>query len=143
MIKPIFLAVCVLIGLVPWSLDAEETVNATELFRSGTAHYEAAEFTLALPLLKKAAEQEPSNSIYQHFLGKCYGRIAEHGSWVTALRYVNKTRRQFERAVELDEQNYAAWQDLEEFYRRAPAFFGGDKKRALEIKQMLQKQSKP
>ena len=125
----------------PRILLAEGSPEATDLFHEGSVRYEAGEFIEAMPSLKKAAELDPMNSIYQHMLGKCYGRIAEHGNWVTALRYVNKTRHQFELAVELDKANYPAWRDLEEFYRRAPAFFGGNKKRALEIRQMLEKEN--
>ncbi len=128
-------------GFSAATLRAENDLDADAMFSSGSALYEDGEFLEALPHLKQAAELAPSNSVYQHMLGKCYGRIAEHGSWLTALRYVNKTREQFELAVKLDEANYPAWRDLEEFYRRAPSFFGGNKKRALEIRQMLEKQS--
>ena len=123
------------------TLKAEDYPDAGTVFSTGSALYEDGEFLQALPHLKQAAELAPTNSVYQHMLGKCYGRIAEHGSWLTALRYVNKTRQQFELAVKLDEANYPAWRDLEEFYRRAPSFFGGNKKRALEIRQMLEKKS--
>ena len=133
---------CLLAVAIPAILSAEDLSTAADMFSSGSVLYHEGEFIEAMPFLKKATELAPSNSSYQHMLGKCYGRIAEHGSWLTALRFVNKTRHQFELAVKLDESNYPAWRDLEEFYRRAPAFFGGNEKRAQEIRLMLEKEGK-
>lgn len=118
---------------------ADAEIPAADFFLEGQNDYDAGEFIQAMPSLQRAVELEPLNSEYQHLLGKCYGRIAEHGSWFTALRYVKRTLQQFKKAVELDPENYQAWRDLEEFYRRAPGFLGGDSKRASEIREMLDK----
>lgn len=111
--------------------------NAESIFKQGQLLYAAEDYKSALPALQEAVELAPMESIYHHILGKCYGRIAETGSWLTALRYVRKTLREFKKAVQLDDNNIQAWNDLEEFYRRAPGFLGGNKDRAREISTRL------
>ena len=111
--------------------------EAEEYFQQGQIHYEAKNYITALPAYQKAVALAPMTSIYHHMLGKCYGRIAEEGNWFTALRYVRKTLSEFKKAVELDANNVRAWTDLEEFYRRAPGFLGGNKEKAREIRTQL------
>ena len=111
--------------------------EAKEYFQQGQIHYEAKNYITALPAYQKAVALAPMTSIYHHMLGKCYGRIAEEGNWFTALRYVRKTLSEFKKAVELDANNVQAWTDLEEFYRRAPGFLGGNKEKAQEIRTQL------
>ena len=111
--------------------------EAKEYFQQGQIHYEAKNYITALPAYQKAVALAPMTSIYHHMLGKCYGRIAEEGNWFTALRYVRKTLAEFRKAVELDANNVPAWTDLEEFYRRAPGFLGGNKDKAREIRARL------
>jgi hypothetical protein len=48
-----------------------------------------------------------------------------------------KTRKEFEKAVELDEKNYNALEDLMQYYLEAPGFLGGSKKKANEIEKRL------
>ena len=125
------LAVCFANAALALAVADTEFLQAEELYESG-------EYEKALPLLRQAVEREPENSHYHHMLGKCYGRLAEHGSWLTALRYVNKTLSQFKKAVELNGTNEQALRDLEEFYLRAPAFLGGSRKKAGEIRKRLE-----
>lgn len=131
--------ITLLFSLSVFSVAEED--NAAGLFSEAQTLYAAGKYEEALPGFQKAVELMPDNSIYHHMLGKCHGRIAEHGSWFTALRNVGKTREEFKKAVELDENNIPAWTDLEEFYRRAPAFLGGDKTKAKEIREKLSKSS--
>jgi len=112
-------------------------------FQQGMRLYEEEKYRSALPAFQNAVALSPMNSTYHHMLGKCYGRIAEHGNWFTALRYVGRTREQFEKAVELDPGNIQAWRDLEEFHRRAPGFLGGDSDRAAEIRARLKDRPDP
>lgn len=122
---------------------AQSPATADEFFSVAMEKYHDGQFRQALPHFESAVELEAGNSQYQHMLGKCYGRIAEHGSWLTALRYVGRTLQQFEIAVELDPGNLQAWRDLEEFYRRAPGFLGGDREKAGEIRKFLDTQVPP
>jgi tetratricopeptide (TPR) repeat protein len=111
--------------------------NSESLFEEALLLYDAREYKSALPLFKQLVQLAPMESSYHHMLGKCYGRIAEEGSWLTALRNVRKTLNEFKKAVELDNNNIQALKDLEEFYRRAPVFLGGDMKKAEEINKRL------
>jgi len=131
----------VLFGLVLSSFlsfaNTPINTDADKYFQQGRLLYDSKNYESALSALLKAVELAPMRSTYHHILGKCYGRIAEEGNWLTALRYVRKTLAQFKQAVELDDKNIQAWIDLEEFYRRAPGFLGGDKDKAREIRAKL------
>ncbi len=102
----------------------------------GRAQYMLGEFKRASDAFEKAVEMEPSNSSYADWLGKSYGRRAEHASPFTAPGYASKARHAFERAVRLDPSNREATNDLFEYYLQAPGFLGGglDKAEALGLK---------
>ena len=111
--------------------------NPEYLFQQAQLLYQSSQYELALPFFEKAVQLSPMESSYHHMLGKCYGRIAEEGSWLTALRNARKTLMEFKIAVELDDSNIQALRDLEEFYRRAPGFLGGSKVKAKKISKIL------
>ena len=119
--------------------DDQLKQDAVSHFLQGQRLYDAEDYVTALPDFMQAVELAPMSSKYHHMLGKCYGRIAEQGSWLTALRYVGKTLAEFKKAVELDDNNLQALIDLEEFYRRAPGFLGGSQAKAAKIRAQLQK----
>lgn len=79
---------------------------------------------------EKAVQLAPNNSEYHMWLGRTYGEKADHSSWAAALTLAKKTRAEFERAVELNNNNIPARQDLAEFYLEAPSFLGGGKEKA-------------
>ena len=74
---------------------------------------------------EKATSLEPDNSDYHLWLGRAYGMRAEHSIFVTAIRLAKKVRGEFERAVQLQDNNLAAQSDLAEFFIEAPGFLGG------------------
>lgn len=101
-------------------------------------HYDAGEYETAVSLLEQALDREAAvDSGHYHLLGRAYGRIAEQAGWFKAMSYARKTRAAFEQAVQLDPDNTAAWRDLMEYYRQAPAFLGGDTDKADEIEKRL------
>ena len=112
--------------------------DADALYQQAQASYEAQHYQAALDLMEKAVEQEPENSHFQHFLGKCYGRLAEQSNPLSALSLATKTRKAFEKAVQLDGHNVSALRDLMQYYREAPGFLGGSKKKADQIEKQLQ-----
>lgn len=113
--------------------------DAGSHFLRGQKLYNGEDYIGALPAFIRAAELSPMSSNYHHMLGKCYGRIAEEGSWLTALRYIGKTLAEFKKAVALDGKNIQALLDLEEFYLRVPEYLGGSKSKAAEIRTQLEK----
>ena len=86
----------------------------------------------ALRMAEKAVALAPDNSSYHMWLGRAAGRKAENSNPFTAWGLARRVRAEFERAVSLDPSNRDARGDLAEYYIEAPAFLGGDKKKARE-----------
>jgi tetratricopeptide (TPR) repeat protein len=80
---------------------------------------------------ERAVALAPGNSYYHLWLGRVYGEKAEHSRFFSAAGLARKVRSEFERAVELDSQNWEARADLAEFYLEAPSIVGGGKDKAI------------
>jgi tetratricopeptide (TPR) repeat protein len=93
-------------------------------------YYEMQQHDAAIASAEKAVAFEPQNSRYHEWLGRVYGAKAEHAAWFSALSLAKKTGKEFEKAVELDERNFAARQALIEFDCSAPAIAGGGEDKA-------------
>src|ERR1700730_5971166 len=95
-------------------------------------YYESQQHDAAIASAEKAVALDPQRSVYHEWLGKAYGEKADHAAMFSALSLARKARREFEKAVELDERNFAAQQALIEFDCSAPGIAGGgeDKARA-------------
>lgn len=105
---------------------------------AGTRAYHEGNYTSAAASFRKAIEAAPQDSSLHHWLGKCYGRIAENGNWLTALSHARKTLKQFRKAVELDADNYDALRDLIDYLETAPGFMGGNRLEAGQLRQRLE-----
>lgn len=94
--------------------------------------YESHQHDAAVTSAEKAVALDPQNSVYHEWLGRTYGEKADHAGMFAALSLAKKARREFARAVELDEMNFGAQQALIEFDCSAPGIAGGgdDKARA-------------
>ena len=129
-----------LIPILFLTLFVSAAFSETEIetsFEQGTALYEKEDYYSAKDIFEKLVALEPKNSNFHHWLGKCYGRIAETVSWIKAMSMAKKTRKAFEKAVALDEKNIDALEDLMQYYLEAPGFLGGSKKKANEIEKRL------
>ena len=84
----------------------------------------------AVPPAEQAVTLQPENSNYHLWLGRAYGRKAEHSIFFKAIGWARKCRSEFERAIELNAANVPARTDLAEYYLEAPAFLGGGKDKA-------------
>jgi tetratricopeptide (TPR) repeat protein len=95
-------------------------------------YYESQQHDAAIASAEKAVALDPQSSVYHEWLGKVYGEKADHAAMFSALSLARKTRREFEKAVELDPRNFSAQQALIEFDCSAPGIAGGgeDKARA-------------
>ena len=107
------------------------------LYRQAQDKYEVREYKEAGKLLEDAIAATPGVSRYHHLLGKCFGRMAEQASALGALSLARKTRLHFEKAVELDGENIPALKDLMNYYKQAPGFLGGSRKKADEIEKKI------
>ena len=86
---------------------------------------------------EKATSLDPNDSEYHLWLGRAYGMRAEHSIFVTAIRLAKKVRGEFERAVQLQDNNLAAQSDLAEFFIEAPGFLGGGVDKAQRTAQKV------
>ena len=86
---------------------------------------------------ERAVALDPTNSNYHLWLGRVYGEKADHSGFFSAAGLARKVHAEFERAVQLDPENWEARSDLAEFYLEAPAIVGGGKDKALSQAQAM------
>ncbi len=127
---------CLWLGLVPLAAGGA-TQDAESFYQQGYAAYEADDYEKAVALLEKATHLDQQQSEYYHYLGKSYGKLASQSNWFRAVDLSQKTREALERAVQLDANNERAVIDLIKFYRQAPAFLGGDDRKADALEKRL------
>jgi tetratricopeptide (TPR) repeat protein len=94
------------------------------------AYFMLEDWDSGIPACVRARELDPTSSQYELWLGRIYGEKASHVGFPFAIGLAKKVRSAFERAVELDPQNWEARTDLAEFYLEAPPLFGGGKEKA-------------
>jgi tetratricopeptide (TPR) repeat protein len=100
-----------------------------QLFLAKT-YYESQQHDAAIASAEKAVALDPQSSLYHEWLGRVYGEKAGHASMFSALSLAKKTRKEFAKAVELDERNFSAYQALIEFDCSAPGIAGGGEDKA-------------
>lgn len=125
--------------------DACEYVRAAQLLHEALAanpsnaeihlllaetYYESQQHDAAIASAEKAVALDPKKSVYHEWLGRAYGEKADHAGMFSALSLAKKARREFEKAVELDETNFSAYQALIEFDCSAPGIAGGGEDKA-------------
>jgi tetratricopeptide (TPR) repeat protein len=86
---------------------------------------------------EKAVAINANSSVYHQWLGDAYGQKADHVSMFSAYPLARKTQKEFETAVQLDEHNYDAAQDLVEYDCTAPGVVGGGEDKAQPVIQKL------
>src|SRR5580700_7573139 len=102
-------------------------------FWLGRCFFELRDYSRAISSLEHAIALEPDRSDYHYWLGKSYGRKAEETnrfSAFSAFSLAHKTRRQFEIAVRLDENDLEAQRDLIRYLSTAPDIVGGSEEAA-------------
>src|SRR6266852_616616 len=93
-------------------------------------YYESQRYDAAVASAEKAVALDPQSSLYHEWLGKVYGEKASHASMFSALSLAKKARKEFAKAVDLDEKNFSAFQALIEFDCSAPGIVGGGEDKA-------------
>ena len=94
-------------------------------------YYESQQYDAAIASAEKSVALEPQNSVYHEWLGRVYGEKADHAGMFSALSLAKKARKEFERAVQLDEKNFSAYQALIEYDCSAPSIAGGGEEKAV------------
>jgi tetratricopeptide (TPR) repeat protein len=103
----------------------------------GRNHFMLNDYKKAAECYEKAIALDPTNSEYEHWLGKALGKRAETASVFTAPGLASKTRQHFERAVALNPKNQEAVSDLFEYYLEAPGFLGGGLDKAAKLAERM------
>jgi tetratricopeptide (TPR) repeat protein len=101
------------------------------------AYFMIDEWDHGIPACERARNLDPSSSSYSLWLGRIYGKKAEHAGLISGPSLAKKVRTSFERAVELDPNNWEARTDLAEFYLEAPGIVGGGKDKARQQAEAL------
>jgi tetratricopeptide (TPR) repeat protein len=110
---------------------AQEPQNGDVQLLLTKSYLELQEHDPAIRCAERAVAIDPQNSVYHEWLGRAYGEKADHTGWFSAISFAKKTRKEFERAVQLDEKNYSARQALIEFDCSAPGLVGGGEEKAV------------
>lgn len=92
----------------------------------------------AISSCRQAASLMPGNSNAHFWLGRAYGGRAATANHFAALTLAVKVRDEFQKAVQLDPHNLAAYSALGDFYIEAPGFLGGGLDRAQSLAARLQ-----
>ena len=110
---------------------------------SGKNYFMLGEYKKATDFFEKALALSPSNSEYELWLGRAWGRRAETSGWLKAGFNASKARQCFEKAVALDPHNHEARNDLFDFYLNAPGFLGGGIEKAEAIAKSIASERPP
>jgi tetratricopeptide (TPR) repeat protein len=109
---------------------AKEPQNGEIQLLLAKSYLELQERDAAINSAERAVAIDPKSSVYHEWLGRAYGEKADHSSMFTAMGFAKKTHREFEIAVQLDENNFSARQALIEFDCAAPGMVGGGEEKA-------------
>jgi tetratricopeptide (TPR) repeat protein len=83
----------------------------------------------------------PRNAVYYDWLGRAYGRQAQHANKFRLPFLARKTRNAWETALALDPNNLDVRDDLIAYYSVAPGFLGGSKDKAREMAAEIKKRN--
>ena len=114
-------------------LAEDPAPDAANYLLSGKNYFMLGDYKRAIEFLDKSLAVSPTNSEYELWLGRAWGRRAETSGWLTAGIHASKARQCFERAVALDPHNREAKNDLFDFYLNAPGFLGGGLEKAAAL----------
>lgn len=100
-------------------------------------YLESNQYDDAVKAAEKAVSIDPKNSTYHQLLGEAYGQKADHSSMLSAYSWARKAQKEFATAVELNDHNFDADQDLIEYDCAAPSMVGGGEDKAQPLIQKL------
>src|SRR5271165_2438441 len=119
------------------SAESKDSQNADIQLLLTKSYLELDQYDRAISSAEKAVAINPKSSESHQWLGEAYGGKAEHASMLSAYPLARKTQKEFEIAVELDDKNFDAAQDLVEYDCSAPGMVGGGENKAQPIIQKL------
>ncbi len=117
------------------ALHQQQPTNTSAPFYLGRIAYAEKNYEQAIPWFEKAVDGEQCNADYHMWLGRAYGRHVEQMSMFRRFRHLSLVRNvltHFKKAVGCDPTHVAAHWSLMQYYRDAPGFVGGGRKKAEE-----------
>ena len=115
------------------SVSAREPGNGDIYLWLAKTYLEMNQYDEAVSSAEKAVAINPRSSVYHQWLGEAYGQKADHASMLSAYPLARKTQKEFQTAVDLDEKNFDAAQDLIEYDCTAPGIVGGGEDKAQPL----------
>ncbi len=113
------------------SQQSPENSRAADLWLwLGKSYFRLRRWDDAIRGFERAELVDPSNSLYHLWLGRAFGRKAEHSPFFLALGPARRVLKEFETAVRLSPGSVDARFDLLEFYLNAPGIIGGGRDHA-------------
>ena len=116
---------------------AKEPSNGEIQLLLAKCYLESNQYDEAVKAAEKAVSLDPKNSTYHQWLGEAYGQKADHSSMLSAYSWARKTQKEFATAVELNDHNFDAAQDLVEYDCTAPGMVGGGEEKAQPLIQKM------
>lgn len=108
----------------------------------GRMAFDEEDYDAAEEYFEEAIEKDDNNSDYHLWLGNTLGTIAQNANVFKQGMLAPKIKREFERAVELNNRNQDALWGLLQYYVQAPGIMGGSYEKGLEVAEKLGKISK-
>jgi len=126
----------------PAAAPAEiQRADPATLLSQGIQAYAAEKYDEAIELFEKLVQFAPNSAENHDWLGKAYGRKAEHVIFFRAMGLARKARNEFQKAVDLDGSYVQGLSDLLDYCLEAPGFLGGGLDRAKVVASQLAKVS--
>jgi Tfp pilus assembly protein PilF len=108
------------------------TLSAQTPVDQARALMAAQQFDKAATVLETALKTKPNDAVLHYWLGNVYGRQAQEASIFKQMSLATDTRKELERAVQLDPNYVDARLVLMEYYLIAPSMVGGDRDKAQQ-----------
>ncbi len=112
------------------SLKSSDQNNPEIYFYLGRIEFEMNDFSDAVKQFEKASNIDANDSRYYMWLGHSFGRQAQEASVLRQAGHARNSRRNYERAIEIDPTNIEARESAMEYYMQAPRFVGGGRDKA-------------
>ncbi|MBO6793630.1 MAG: tetratricopeptide repeat protein [Balneolaceae bacterium] len=112
------------------SLKKSQPKNPQVYFYLGRIEFNKDEYKDAGKWFEEAADLDEDNSLYWMWMGHSFGRQAQNASVLRQAGLARNSRKNYEKAIELDPNNVEARESAMEFYLQAPGFLGGGRDKA-------------
>ncbi|MCG8372161.1 MAG: tetratricopeptide repeat protein [Balneolales bacterium] len=109
-------------------------------FYIGRIYFDKEDYGEAVKWIEKAVDRKEGDSKYHMWLGHGFGRRAQNASVLKQANLAKNSRKNYEKAIELDPTNIEARESAMEYYLQAPGFLGGGRdkaeKQALKLEEL-------